>query len=79
MRQATFHEPIWLCGDAGEQEILSADQAYEVLTQRWPETRGKWYHAATRACRSASAGQTSPHIARRMFMQAADESRLAAR
>lgn len=78
MSDTNFHEPIRLIGDAGEQQIASATEAYAKLTRDWPATRGKWYHAATRACRSASAGQSSPHIARRMFLNAASESRLAA-
>lgn len=74
-----FHEPINLFGASGEMRIASADEAYAALTGDWPASRGKWYHAATRACRSASAGETSPHVARRVFIQAAGEALLSAR
>lgn len=73
---ADFHEPIFIADQSGEKRIASAADAYAALTGNWPTSRGKWYHAAARACRSASAGETSPHIARRMFVHAANEARL---
>lgn len=76
---ADFHQPIHLVGDNGEMHIATVAEAYAALTGNWPPSRGKWYHAAARACRSASAGETSPHIARRMFLYAAGEARLSAR
>ena len=79
MNTAHFHEPIRICGDEGEVSIASADEAYAALTGNWPAGRGKWYHAATRACRSASRGETSPHVARRMFMYAAGEALVSVR
>lgn len=79
MAESAFHQPIHLVRDAGELRIASAHDAYAALTGNWPEARGKWYHAATRACRSAASGDTSPHIARRMFLYAATEAQLAAR
>ncbi len=79
MSTADFHEPIHILEESGELRIASADEAYAALTGNWPPSRGKWYHAAARACRSASAGETSPHIARRMFIYAAGEARLSTR
>lgn len=74
---ADFHEPIIIADQSGQTRIASAADAYAALTGNWPSSRGKWYHAAARACRSATAGETSPHIARRMFVFAANEARLA--
>jgi hypothetical protein len=79
MSDARFHQPIFVISDEGEISVGTAHEAYELLTAKWPNARGKWYHAAARACRSASAGNTSPHIARRMFLNAASEARLSAR
>ena len=74
-----FHQPVHLLSASGEMRIDSATEAYAALVDRWPASRGKWYHAAARACRSASEGETSPHIARRIFMQAASEACFSAR
>ena len=79
MNTADFHEPIHILEERGETTIASASEAYAALTGDWPPSRGKWYHAAARACRSASIGETSPHIARRMFIHAAGEARLPTR
>lgn len=79
MNTAEFHEPIHILEERGEQRIASATEAYAALTGDWPASRGKWYHAAARACRSAAVGETSPHIARRMFIYAASEARLSTR
>lgn len=79
MNAADFHEPIHLSGENGDMRIASATEAYAALTGNWPAARGKWYHAATRACRSASIGETSPHIARRMFVYAAGEALVSVR
>lgn len=75
----TFHEPVLLrSGESGIAEIRTLDQALELLREGWPETRGKWYYAANRACDDAAKGQTSVHIARRIFVYAIEESRLSA-
>ncbi|MEO3387431.1 DUF982 domain-containing protein [Mesorhizobium sp. CAU 1741] len=76
MNGTEFHQPIHVVGDAGDLQISTAGEAYAVLTEKWPPSRGKWYHAAARACRSASNGESSPHIARRMFLHAASEARI---
>lgn len=78
MSAADFHQPIHLFRESGEMRIASATDAYEALTGNWPASRGKC-HAAARACQSAASGETSPHIARRMFMYAASEARVSAR
>lgn len=75
----TFHEPVLLrSGQNGVAEIRTLDQALELLREGWPETRGKWYFAAGRACADAVNGRASVHIARRIFVYAVEESRLSA-
>ncbi len=75
----TFHEPVLLrSGQSGVAEIRTLDQALELLREGWPETRGKWYFAAGRACADAANGRASVHIARRIFVYAVEESRLSA-
>ncbi|MGQ2907680.1 MAG: DUF982 domain-containing protein [Aliihoeflea sp.] len=73
-----FPEPVVLRTGDRVLEIRDAMQAAQTLAEAWPATRGKWYHAANRACRSAVRGETSPQLARNMFAQAVDESRLGA-
>jgi hypothetical protein len=71
-----FHEPVKLLqGDARLIEIRDAAQAATTLENDWPEARGKWYWAARQACRAAGEGRASPHIARRIFLRALEESR----
>lgn len=72
----TFHEPVLLTGVNGVTAVRTAHEASEALKGAWPAARGKWYYAASRACASAVEGRTSPHIARRIFIQAAEESRV---
>jgi len=76
MHDTRFDQPVRL--KQGEQiELVSdASQASHLLLRSWPATRGKWYHAATRACARASEGKTLPHVARSVFEKAAQESRL---
>lgn len=57
-------------------EFPSPGEAREALLATWPQTRGKWYHAAGRACSAAMEGRASVHVARRIFLEAAQESRL---
>ncbi|MCO5160399.1 MAG: DUF982 domain-containing protein [Mesorhizobium sp.] len=77
--EQTFHEPVVLkAGDGKTAEIRTLDQALDLLREGWPETRGKWYYAAHRACDDAASGRTSVHIARRIFVYAVEESRLSA-
>jgi len=76
MNDCNFAEPVVLKIGPGLTTVSSAQEASETLIGRWPEARGKWYHAARRACASAVEGRTSPHIARRIFLQAAEESRV---
>lgn len=78
MPDVQFNEPVVLKTGGHLLEIRDALQAARTLSDGWPETRGKWYHAASRACRSAVKGETSPILAQRMFKQAVDESRLGA-
>lgn len=74
-----FYEPVVLKAGNGETaEIRTLDQARDLLRDGWPETRGKWYYAANRACDDAANGRTSVHIARRIFAYAVEESRLSA-
>jgi hypothetical protein len=74
-----FHEPVLLKSALrGLDEVRTADQARDLLRNDWPETRGKWYHAANRACSAAVDGKASVHIARRIFVHAVEESRLQA-
>ncbi|WP_187970116.1 DUF982 domain-containing protein [Aquibium microcysteis] len=72
-----FHEPVRLLQgeDARPLEIHDAVQAAIALENDWPEARGKWYWAARQACRAAGEGRASPHIARRIFLRALEESR----
>ncbi|RST85766.1 DUF982 domain-containing protein [Aquibium carbonis] len=74
---ALFHEPVKLLhgNDARMLEIRDAAQAAMALENGWPEARGKWYWAARQACRAAGEGRASPHIARRIFLRAVEESR----
>lgn len=75
--RAAFHEPVKLrLGGARVAEISTAEEASAALHGEWPPTRGKWYYAASRACSAAMEGRTSPHVARRIFMEAVQESRL---
>lgn len=78
MADVKFPEPVVLKAGGRVLEIRDAMQAAQTLAESWPATRGKWYHAANRACRSAARGETSPVLARSMFVQAVDESRLGA-
>jgi len=73
-----FHEPIrFVPGALGPVvEIRTTGEAAVALDSAWPDTRGKWYFAARRACRAAQEGKTSVHIARRILIYAAEESRL---
>lgn len=73
-----FSEPVLLRFGGGVRAVRTARQAYEALHHEWPATRAKWYHAATRACSSAMEGRTGIHVARRIFVEAARESRLQA-
>jgi hypothetical protein len=74
-----FHEPVLLrSGHTGISAISTLAQARDLLRDGWPETRGKWYHAASRACADAVDGRSSVHIARRIFVYAVEESRLQA-
>lgn len=72
-----FHEPIRLVhgAEARIMEIRTASEAASVLESGWPEARGKWYYAARQACLAAGEGRASPHIARRIFLRAMEESR----
>lgn len=70
-----FDQPIHL-GGADGVVIRDAAEASAMLRTSWPETRGKWYHAANRACSSAIEGRTPAHVARGMFLKASEESRL---
>lgn len=76
MGNLQFHEPVVLRTGDRLLEVRDALQAARTLESAWPDTRGKWYHAANRACRSAVKGETSAQMARNLFMQAVDESRL---
>lgn len=78
MSDFQFQEPVVLKTGGHILEVRDALQAAHALSESWPETRGKWYYAANRACRSAVKGETSPLLARRMFKEAVDESRLGA-
>ena len=72
-----FHEPVRLqIPGAAIAEIKTAAEASELLLNTWPDTRGKWYWAAGRACADAMRGRTSVHVARRIFLEAVQESRL---
>ena len=74
-----FYEPVVLkVGNGAPAEIRTLGQARDLLRDGWPETRGKWYYAANRACDDAASGRTSVHIARRIFVYAVEESRLSA-
>lgn len=76
MADTTFKEPVVLSFPAGSTTVSSAEEARDALLGAWPNSRGKWYHAARRACASAAEGRTAPHVARRVFIQAAQESRI---
>ncbi len=73
-----FHEPVRLTQGGNDRilEIRDAIEASTALESGWPETRGKWYYAARQACRAAGEGRGSPHIARRIFLRAVEESRI---
>jgi hypothetical protein len=72
-----FHEPVKLLhgDDSRLIEVCDAGQAAMALENGWPEARGKWYWAARQACRAAGEGRASPHVARRIFLRAVEESR----
>ena len=57
-----FPKPIWLSkGLHGPiVEVDTAERAAELL-ETWPNGRGKWYIAASRACRAASSGNAVYH------------------
>lgn len=76
--EANFSEPVLLRNGGQITEIRNAIEACAALQTNWPEARGKWYYAASRACSSVAEGRTSPHVARRIFLQAAEESRVRA-
>lgn len=78
MSDFQFDEPVVLKTGGHVLEIRDAVQAARTLSDGWPETRGKWYHAASRACKSAMKGETAPIRAQLMFKQAVEESRLSA-
>ncbi|WP_047144626.1 DUF982 domain-containing protein [Aquamicrobium sp. LC103] len=71
-----FHEPVRLRAEFGVTEVRSAVEASAALRGAWPETRGKWYYAASRACSAAMEGRAPAHAARHTFIRAAQESRL---
>lgn len=72
-----FHEPVVIrIGGTTLTPVRNPVEASKALNEAWPDTRGKWYYAANRACRAAAEGRTSVHIARRIFLQAAEESRI---
>ena len=71
-----FYEPVVLkVGNGATAEIRTLGQARDLLRDGWPETRGKWYYAANRACDDAASGRTSVHIARDTSASAVGESR----
>ena len=73
----SFHEPVLVkSGATGISEIRTLAEALDMLRQGWPDSRGKWYFAADRICAEAADGRASVHIARRIFVYAAQESRL---
>lgn len=75
----TFSEPVLLkAGAGGIAAIRTLSQARDLLREGWPETHGKWYYAADRACADAADGKASVHIARRIFVYAVEEARLRA-
>ncbi|MCV0395281.1 MAG: DUF982 domain-containing protein [Rhizobiaceae bacterium] len=72
-----FHEPVRLRREGnGISEVRTPLEAAMALSKAWPPTRGKWYWAASRACADAVEGRTSVQVARRIFVQAVQESRL---
>lgn len=76
MHNAQFDHPVQLRQGERVELVRDASQASRLLKLSWPATRGKWYHAAARACARASEGKTLPHVARSVFEKAAQESRL---
>lgn len=76
MHDAQFDQPVRLRQGERVEIVMDASQASRLLQRSWPATRGKWYHAAARACARASEGKTLPHVARTVFEKAAQESRL---
>jgi hypothetical protein len=77
--ELAFHEPVLLrSGHTGIAAISTLAEARDLLQNAWPDTRGKWYYAANRACADAVDGRASVHIARRIFVYAVEESRLQA-
>ena len=57
------------------RNIHSVRAAAEMLLSAWPEAgKGPAYAAATRACLNAVEGKTTPEVARRAFMIAAQEA-----
>lgn len=71
-----FHLPVRLRTGGGVTEIRTPREASEALVNGWPATRGKWYYAANSACMAAQRGKTPLPVARGIFLQAIDESRL---
>lgn len=74
MQDIQFDHPVVLYRDGAILTVREPSAASAMLVSSWPKTRGKWYHAANRACLRAVKGLTPPHVARTVFQKAVEES-----
>lgn len=79
MQDIQFDHPVIVYRDGAALTVRKPSAASEMLTSSWPMTRGKWYHAANRACSRATKGLTPAHVARTVFEKAVAESMMDAR
>ena len=73
MYHAWFSRPVpvstGLSGDI--RNLLSAEQALDLLTHRWRDPGSEAHRSALRACRQAASGGVSGDVAREVFVKAA--------
>lgn len=82
MRNEHFDVPVTLAGDGRGRGRLITDtvQAAEILLDQWPkERRGPKYRAALRVCMEVMEQRRPVSSARRAFIAAAKEARIAVR
>lgn len=72
----SFDRPVRLRLPSGDTLISDVQQADALLRTSWPPNRGKWYHAARRACSRSIQRPTEGRLVRDVFEKAAAEARL---
>ncbi|UDL90486.1 DUF982 domain-containing protein [Mesorhizobium sp. PAMC28654] len=78
MYDAWFSRPVpvstGLSGDI--RNLLSADQALDLLIHHWRDPGSQAHRSALRACRQAVSGGVSADVAREIFVEAARAARI---